>query len=30
MQMYIESENIIGHEQAGFRQYKIINDAFQA
>ena len=41
MQMYIESENIICHEQAGFRQYKstedqtthlsqVIEDAFQA
>jgi hypothetical protein len=41
MQMYIESENIIGHEQAAFRQYKstedqtthisqVINNAFQA
>ena len=41
MQMYIESENIIGHEQADFRQYKstedqithlsqVFEDAFQA
>ena len=41
MQMYRESENIIVHEQAGFRQYKstedqtthlsqVINDAFEA
>ena len=41
MQMYIESENIVGHGQAGFRQYKstedqtthltqVINDTFQA
>ena len=41
MQMYIESENIIGHEQAGLRQYKstknqtthlsqVTEDAFQA
>jgi hypothetical protein len=41
MQMYTESENIVGHEQAGFRQYKstedqtahltqVINDTFQA
>ena len=41
MPMYIESENIIGHEQATFRQYKstedqtthlsqVINNAYQA
>jgi hypothetical protein len=41
LQMYIESENIVGHEQTGFRQYKstedqtkhltqVINDTFQA
>ncbi|CAG2257387.1 unnamed protein product [Mytilus edulis] len=41
MHMYLESENIIGHEQAGFRQYKstedqtthlsqVVEDAFQS
>ncbi|VDI25180.1 Hypothetical predicted protein [Mytilus galloprovincialis] len=41
MHMYLESKNIIGHEQAGFRQYKstsnqttylsqVVEDAFQS